>query len=107
MSNSELEIKQLKLIEATQKGGFEIMKGMYPVQAALIFRVLNLTRANGNLAEQIERLALGNTDVNMATVRTALCNIEIQLASLYDTLGLDREDILRQNIRNLSQLEPL
>lgn len=107
MSNTALEIRQLKLIEETQPSGFALMKGMYPEQAALIFRVLNLTRANGNLAEQIERLALGNSDVNMAAMRAALCNIELQLASLYDILDLERDDILQQNIDNLTQLEPL
>ena len=98
--------KHRKLVENLVKPGEEILSSITPKQIHELHMVVGLSGEAGELLDAVKKYVIYNKPLDVDNVIEELGDLEFFMEGLRQSLGLDREMILQNNIEKLSRRYP-
>lgn len=94
--HKELYLKCIKL-------GDQVLRDLTPEKAHLWHLATGVSGEAGELLDAIKKAAVYNKPLDIENVREELGDIEFYMRGIYLSLGISRDDVLRENIAKLSK----
>lgn len=95
-------IEHKEMVKALAKPANEIVSSMTDKNASLIHMAMGISGESGEVLDLIKKIVIYNKPIDLEKLVEELGDVEFYLEGLRQELGLNRDDILKSNIKKLS-----